>query len=199
MNKILLSVALIAPVMLALAQNAAAQANALPPALPFDGHARGVDQTMPPPPPPVGSVNVAPGTGSVNDTDSVTSTVHVVLSMGTTATLEEVDQGGRSVRTTTLKDGGAFVLKGKRYKAQIKDGEVSLADGGYVAVLGSANSVAADKEKSATSSTTEQMSAGEGVHELKLESSIFSNGSGSGSNSNNGNSNNNSNNGVNHF
>jgi hypothetical protein len=194
MKKIFLSVALMAPVLVALSQYAAAQTPPVPPALPFDGRAHGADASMPPPPPPVGS---SASTGvAANDTDASAGNLRVVLVMGPVATVEEVDQSGKALRTTTLKDGGTAIFKGKRFKAQVKDGEVSLAYGGQLQVLGSANSVPVEPEKAGGAASSESLSAGEGVHELKLDQSVFSNSSG---NNSNGSHNNNSSNGVSRF
>lgn len=194
MKKIFLSVALMTPVLLALSQYAAAQTPPVPPALPFDGHAHGADASLPPPPPPVGSGASA---GMVtNDADASAGNLRVVLVMGPVATVEELDQSGKALRTTTLKDGGTAIFKGKRFKAQVKDGEVSLASGGQLQLLGAANSVTVEAEKPDAAAASAQLSAGEGVHELKMDQSVFSNSSG---NNSNGSHNNNSSNGVNRF
>ncbi|WP_126223433.1 hypothetical protein [Burkholderia ambifaria] len=193
MKKIFLSVALMTPVLLALSQYAAAQTQPVPPALPFDGRAHGADASLPPPPPPVGSGASA---GVVaNGTDASAGNLRVVLVMGPVATVEEVDQTGKALRTTTLKDGGTAIFKGKRFKAQVKDGEVSLAYGGQLQVLGSADSVPVEQEKTGGTTSSESLSAGEGVHELKMDQSVFSNSSGNNSNGNR----NNSSNGVSRF
>ncbi|MEX3983823.1 hypothetical protein AB4Y45_33095 [Paraburkholderia sp. EG287A] len=201
MKKALYVAAMLAPVIFGLAQSARAQTNGLPPALPFDGHARGVDQSLPPPPPPMngGVVNIPSGGTGGGDSDKSTDSLHVVLVMGNTATIEETGQSGKAVRTTTVRDGGAFVLKGRRFKAQVKDGEVSLADGSSLVVLGQANSIDVETEKAAATNTAEQMSAGEGVHELKMDASIFSNSSGGNGNGNGNGSGNNNSNGVSRF
>ncbi|RQR65541.1 hypothetical protein DIE18_03575 [Burkholderia sp. Bp9125] len=192
MKKIFLSVALMTPVLLAFSQYAAAQTQPVPPALPFDGRAHGADATLPPPPPPVGGA--AAGVVA-NDTDASAGNLRVVLVMGPVATVEEVDQGGKALRTTTLKDGSTAIFKGKRFKAQVKDGEVSLAYGGQLQVLGSANSVPVEQEKTGGATSSESLSAGEGVHDLKMDQSVFSNSSGNNSNGNR----NNSSNGVSRF
>lgn len=193
MKKICISLALMAPVLLALSQYAAAQTAPVPPALPFDGRAHGADASLPPPPPPVGSG--ASASMGANDTDTSAGNLRVVLVMGPVATVEELDQSGKALRTTTLKDGGTAIFKGKRFKVQVKDGEVSLASGGQLQLLGAANSVAVDVEKTGAAVSGESMSAGEGVHEVKMDQSVFSNSSGNNSNGNR----NNSSNGVSRF